>query len=102
MVGIFYILHNTIVRVRVFHMEPMEEWELAAMNQKKFFLKSKTVWGLIIVAAPQIALLFGFEWGPEDNANLASVGNSIASLAGVVLAYWGRKTATEGITITGE
>ena len=73
----------------------------------KFFLKSKSVWGIIIVALPQLWLLFpGL---PTFDVNTASqsfntVMDSLNEIIGVILILKGRidagKTEPTKLTIT--
>jgi hypothetical protein len=67
----------------------------------KFFLKSKTIWGVIMMVAPQvlpIATLFGLPVGGDDVTLLGNFGDSALETVGAGLAIYGRFKAG-GITV---
>jgi|14_taG_2_1085336.scaffolds.fasta_scaffold12387_2 hypothetical protein len=67
----------------------------------KFFLKSKTIWGVIMMVVPQvlpIATLFGLPIGDGDVALLGSFGDAALETVGAGLAIYGRFQAG-GVTI---
>ena len=73
---------------------------------EKFFLKSKTVWGIIILAFPQVLALLGVPWNPESTEELNAIvllilnhGQETATGIGALLAFWGRVTAKKAITV---
>lgn len=68
------------------------------MIDQKFFLKSKTVWGILIMAAPQVASLAGVDFSVGDANELDAHVQTIATAVGGLLAFTGRKTASAGIT----
>ena len=75
----------------------------------KFFLLSKTVWGLIIATAPGWLSIFGVDWSADDTAVAEEAGYSLidgleaaAVAVGSLIALWGRKTAKTPITFVGE
>lgn len=68
----------------------------------KFFLKSKTVWGVIMLVAPQIlpiAALFGLPFGGDDVTLLGTFGDAALETVGAGLAIYGRFKAG-GVTLT--
>lgn len=54
-------------------------------------LKSKTIWGLILIALPQLFNAFGIEIFNEAEAQ--EVSEAFATIFGFALAVWGRITA---------
>jgi hypothetical protein len=59
----------------------------------KFFLKSKTIWGVIMIVAPQIlpiAALFGLPVGGDDVTLLGNFGDAALETVGAGLAIYGR------------
>lgn len=74
------------------------------MNSTKSLIKSKTFWGAVIAIAASLAGVFGFEISPADQQDLLSLydqalsaWDSIAVVAGGLLAIYGRITATRRI-----
>lgn len=74
------------------------------MNSTKSLIKSKTFWGAVIAIAASLAGVFGFEISPADQQDLISLydqalaaWDSIAVVAGGLLAIYGRITATRRI-----
>lgn len=68
------------------------------MIDQKFILKSKTVWGVIIMAAPQLAPLAGIAFGMQDAAELNETVTGIATGVGALLALYGRVKAQQTIS----
>lgn len=56
----------------------------------KFFLKSRTIWGILLMIAPQVMELMGFEWGTADTQQMVALGEGVATMAGALLALHGR------------
>lgn len=65
----------------------------------KFFAKSKTIWGLIIAALPQLALLFGFDFSDQDASELNDLVLQLVSVAGLIWAAIGRFKAKNNLTL---
>jgi len=63
----------------------------------KWFLRSKTIWGAIIAAAPGLSQAFGWDVSAgelaEAGSRMSAVLDSLQALVGVVLIVWGRNTA---------
>lgn len=73
-------------------------WKLkqeAANMDTKGILMSKTVWGIIIMVAAQIAKRYGI------SIDEAGITDDILSAVGTILAIVGRFTATTQLTVTG-
>lgn len=60
----------------------------------KFFLKSKTVLGILVVLVMGIAPKFGFSFSHEDGAMVSSAFDAITIALGGLLTLYGRDTAT--------
>ncbi len=77
----------------------MTDKELTIQN--KVFLKSKTLWGVVIGIVPLMAAAFGME--PPDLSGLSQAGlnfiNTFNELVGFVLILWGR-WAAPGVRLT--
>lgn len=76
---------------------------LLAMNDTKNILASKTVWGALLMLASLVLARFGIDLDPDSQASLvATIGSAldeVMGLVGVVMAIWGRMTATKGVTV---
>ena len=62
----------------------------------KIFLKSKTVWGVIVMALPVILPLFGVN---IDTSAIGGAGDQILTAVGAILAIYGRVKASGGISV---
>ena len=62
----------------------------------KFYLRSKTIIGGLVVAVPQVLRIFGWELADCD-AQL--IGDSALTALGAVLILWGRLTATQPLRL---
>ena len=67
------------------------------MEGWKSIFASRTFWGAIIALAGGLGGLFGYQFAPEDQANLIETVSGIATLIGGVVAIWGRVKATKAI-----
>lgn len=67
------------------------------MEDFKSIFSSKTVWGAIIAIIAGIVGIFGYSIGAEDQAQLAEIGVSVASMAGGLIAIFGRVKASKKI-----
>lgn len=67
----------------------------------KTWLQSKTIWGLLIVAAPILSQMFHHDIGQGLNDTLqiadgaGKIVNNVMELFGLVMAAYGRITATK-------
>ncbi|NBT49952.1 MAG: hypothetical protein EBV86_01975 [Marivivens sp.] len=61
------------------------------MTAEKFFLKSKTIWGVIVMAIPNLLPLFGI--GSETGVLITAAGDGLMQAAGAALAIYGRQQA---------
>lgn len=64
------------------------------MQQSRFFLKSKTIQGILVTAIPLLMKLFGLEWSEELTADVAAIIDSAIGLGGLAWATYGRFRAT--------
>lgn len=71
------------------------------MTDNKFFMKSMTVWGILIMAAPQLATLFGFDFTAADAAEADGHMQTIITAVGGIIAFIGRIKAKQGLSVTG-
>ena len=60
----------------------------------KNFLKSKTMWGAIIMTGHAVAMKFGYDIG-----DVQTLVDTAIQLVSVLLVVWGRITATHKVTI---
>ena len=63
------------------------------MKAEKFFLKSKTIWGIIVMIIPSLGPLLGISFGADEAALITQTGDSVISAFGALLATWGRFAA---------
>ena len=68
------------------------------MKAQKFFLKSKTIWGVIVMAMPALLPVFGVTLGADDTALITQAGDQVMAAIGAVLAVYGRFQAG-GVTV---
>ena len=61
---------------------------------EKHFLKSKTIWGAIVAALPALIPLLG----AETATSIETVGSSVVTLIGAIIAIYGRVKAEGKIT----
>jgi hypothetical protein len=57
---------------------------------QKFFLKSKTVWGVIVMALPTLLPVLGVNLGQDETALITSTGDQFVTAIGGLLAIYGR------------
>lgn len=67
------------------------------MEGVKSLFASKTVWGLIIAALGFLAQLMGFTVTEADQTSLATIVANLAEGVGMLIALWGRISATKTI-----
>lgn len=59
----------------------------------KFFLKSKTVQGIIVTAIPAVMALLEIEWTEDQTSQLNLIMDSALTALGTAWALFGRATA---------
>lgn len=67
----------------------------------KFFLKSKTIIGIIVSILPALLPQFGVHFTADDGALINHVADLTVQLAGAVLAGYGRVVAKDSLSLTG-
>jgi len=69
----------------------------------KWFLKSKTIWGGLILAVPALVEAFGVDLSAEEITDLGSTVTALLDhlhwLVGFGLVWWGRQTAAGKLTL---
>ena len=65
----------------------------------KFFLKSKTVIGILTVAIVQLAPVLGFSFTEDDSAMVNSAVDAVVTALASLLALFGRFTAKQSISV---
>lgn len=77
--------------------------------QSKWFLKSKTIWGVIITGAstliPVFGPLIGLDVSPTDiievGTSITDVITALGQAAGIILTIYGRFKSTGPVTVSG-
>jgi hypothetical protein len=64
----------------------------------KFFLKSKTIIGIVVSILPALAIQFGLSFSVDDAAMINTTVDQLIQAAGALIAVWGRFDAG-GITV---
>lgn len=64
----------------------------------KYYLKSKTIWGIIVMILPVLLPLLGVSLGADDTALITDAGDKVMIAIGAVLATYGRIKATEDLS----
>ncbi len=67
----------------------------------KIFLASKTVWGVVLIALPQILPLLGISFTADDTSLLTTTGDQVFQAIGALIVVWGRWSASTKLSITG-
>ncbi len=65
----------------------------------KSILASKTIWGILIAAAPTVAQLFGYQLGANFATEAAGTVDQLVQLAGLAFAAYGRMKATTALVV---
>jgi len=68
--------------------------------ESKIFLKSKTLWGILIMALPEIAVLLGITWVAGDTSVVSQTGDAVFQAIGMILAAYGRFDAQFNLGLT--
>ena len=63
------------------------------MNEVKSILASRTVWAGLLAAASGIAQVYGYEFGPDTQANVLNIITGVVALIGGTGAVFGRVAA---------
>jgi len=63
----------------------------------KFFLKSKTIIGVIVTVLPTLLPALGVSFSAEDAQLISSTGDAIIQAVGALLAVYGRFVAKDDI-----
>jgi hypothetical protein len=58
--------------------------------ENKLFLKSKTIWGVIVMALPMLLPAFGVSLAADDTTLITSTGDLVLQTVGALLAVYGR------------
>ncbi len=67
--------------------------------ENKIFLKSKTVWGVVIMAIPALFPLFGWTFTVDDTAVVNEAADKVFQAVGALLTLYGRFAATTTLTV---
>ncbi len=65
----------------------------------KFFLKSKTIIGVLMMLITNLGPFIGISFGAEDAAMVSANIDAIITAVGALLATWGRATANTSIKL---
>ncbi len=65
----------------------------------KFFLKSKTTWGAILLLAPVVSKICGYDMSAEVIEQINTSLGELLTAIGAVLAIFGIRTADTQLTI---
>lgn len=67
------------------------------MDETKSWYMSKTVWGGLIAVAAGAAGAFGYTIAPDDQAQIVDAVVAVATVAGGLLAVFGRVKASKAV-----
>lgn len=68
--------------------------------EKKFALKSKTVWGAIVMIVGMLAPMFGWDWWQAMQDQIGTMFQLGWQFVAAGLVLWGRFTADKKITVS--
>lgn len=68
------------------------------MNIKSVFA-SKTIWGILLAAAPTVAQLFGYQLSAQFSEHASALIDQLVQLGGLVFAAYGRIVATKQLVV---
>lgn len=71
------------------------------MAADKFFLKSKTIIGVIVSILPALLPELGISFSVEDGQLINNSVDAVIQGIGAVLAVYGRFVAADGVSLTG-
>lgn len=66
----------------------------------KFFLSSKTLWGIALMILPMLFQVFGWQWDAANAGDLEKAFGYGAELVGAILAIYGRVVADKPLVAT--
>lgn len=67
---------------------------------EKFFLKSKTILGVIVTMLPTLLPALGISFSVEDAQLISNTGDALIQAGGAMLAVYGRFVAKHDIGLT--
>ncbi len=70
------------------------------MENPKWFLKSKTILGLVISVLPALLPAIGISFGADDTQLVSGAVDGLVQGIGAILALYGRFVAKAPVTIT--
>ena len=70
--------------------------------ENKIFLKSKTIWGVVIAALPALLPAFGLTMADDGLSLISQLGDAVLQAVGLGLAAYGRFVAKTGVSVTGK
>lgn len=72
----------------------------------KFFMASKTIWGVIVMVIPTVSAFLGYDWSAQDAADLNAVGTGLGAIAekgfevvGLAITIYGRFVASGALKL---
>lgn len=68
-------------------------------NSSKFILKSKTIIGALVAAAPALAVIFGVTFTEDDSALVSNAADALIQVIGAAYAIYGRIVAEESVRV---
>lgn len=69
------------------------------MNGSKTIFGSLTIWGVVVMAIPQLAGYLGITVTAADSQAIVNAVDAIMTAGGALLAIWGRIRATKQVTL---
>lgn len=67
---------------------------------QKFFLNSKTLWGIVMMILPTVFQFFGWQWDAANAGDIEKAFGYGVELVGAILAVYGRVVATKPLSAT--
>ena len=68
-------------------------------SSSKFILKSKTIIGALVAAAPALAVMFGWTFTEDDSALVSNAADAMIQVLGAAYAIYGRIVAEGKINV---
>lgn len=69
--------------------------------ESKIFLKSKTIWGVVIAALPALLPALGVSFSADDTHMISQLGDAVFQAVGLAFAAYGRFVAKTSVSVTG-